>query len=62
MVREGQEQGELTQIPDADRIVDMLRVFLRGCVYEWIMGGCAFDLEARMCDYVGQLVESFLLQ
>ena len=61
VVKEGQEQGEITPEPDADLIVDMLRVFLRGCVYEWVMGGCVFDLEERMCSYVGQFVRSFVL-
>ena len=62
VVLEGQRQGEITRRLDANRIVDMLRVFLRGCVYEWIMGGRVFDLEERLCFYVGQLVRSFLTE
>ena len=60
VVAKAQEQGQITRALDADQIVDMLRVFLRGCVYEWVMSRRAFDLETRMCDYVGQLVRSFL--
>ncbi len=60
VIREGQERGEFMPEPDANTIVDMLRVFLRGCVYEWIMGGCVFDLEERMCSYVSQLAASFV--
>lgn len=58
IVRDGQIAGEIVDL-NPILIVDMIRVFLRGCLYEWLMGGCAFDLEARMCSYVGQLVKSF---
>lgn len=59
VVLDGQRSGEITQRLDANQIVDMLRVFLRGCVYEWIMGGRIFDLEKKLLFYVGQLVQSF---
>lgn len=61
VILEGQKNGELTKKLDASEIVDMFRVFLRGCVYEWVMGGCSFDLEERMCAYVGRLIQSFRL-
>ena len=54
----GQERSEITDKLDANQIVDMIRVFLRGCIYEWIMG---FDLEERLCFYVSQLVRAFIL-
>lgn len=57
----GQERSEITDKLDANQIVDMIRVFLRGCIYEWIMGGCSFDLEERLCFYVSQLVRAFIL-
>lgn len=60
VILEGQQRGELTTGIDTDRIVDMLRVFLRGCIYEWVMGGCVFDLEERLCFYVSQLVKAFV--
>ena len=61
VVTEGQRTGEITDRLDANRIVDMIRVFQRGCVYEWVMGGRGFDLEERLCSYVGQLVQAFCI-
>ena len=60
VIREGQERGQITKVMDAEQIVDMLRIFLRGCVYEWIMGGCVFELEQRLCLYVNQLLKAFV--
>lgn len=62
VIRDGQEQKQITTSLDANQIVDMLRVFLRGCIYEWVMGGCVFDLEDRMSFYVSQLVKTFVLE
>lgn len=61
IILEGQKSGELVD-QDPNLVVDMIRVFLRGCIYEWIMGGYSFDLEAQMCAYVGQLVKSFCIE
>lgn len=60
VILKGQKSGELNQSINTSEIVDMFRVFLRGCVYEWIMGGCSFNLEERMCSYVGQLIRGIL--
>ena len=58
IVKEGQEKGELIDHLEGSLIVDMFRVFMRGCIYEWVMGGCVFDLEERLLLYVGQFAGS----
>lgn len=60
VILQGQEQGQITKDINAEQIVDMLRVFLRGGIYEWVMGGCVFDLEQRLYLYVSQLVKTFI--
>ena len=62
IVVRGQKNGEVLSDQDPAKIVDTLRVFLRGCVYEWLIQGCAFDLETTMLSYIGQLIDSYLIK
>lgn len=60
IIQAGQDSGEILPEPDAAQIVDSIRIYLRGCVYEWVMGDRTFDLESTTLTYVGQLINSYL--
>lgn len=61
IIQAGQAAGELTGDVPPEQIVELFRVLLRGCIYEWVMQDRVFDLEARMCEYVQLTTRAFLL-
>lgn len=61
IIREGQNNGEFITTMSVVEIVDTIRVFLRGCVYEWLMNDCTFDLETLILSHVGQLINTYIL-
>ncbi len=56
VILDGQRSGQIDPALDADRVVELFRVFLRGCVYEWVMSDFLYDLEDRICAYMEQIL------
>ncbi len=61
IIKEGQKSGEITNALSSEDIVNMLKTYMRGCCYEWVMEEREFDIEQRLVLYVGQLAKSLLL-
>lgn len=60
LIGAGQAAGELDPAPAPEELTDFFFIAARGVVYDWCIHGGAYDLVARMEQYMRKLVGSAL--
>jgi hypothetical protein len=58
LIRKGQDNNEIRGDTDAKELVRYLLVMARGIVFEWSLYDGNYDLEAKMREYMGNLVST----
>ena len=58
LIRKGQENNEIRKDTDAKELVRYLLVMARGIVFEWSLYDGNYDLEAKMREYMENLVST----
>ena len=56
LIRKGQEKDEIRKDKDAKELVRYLLVMARGIVFEWSLYDGNYDLEAKMHEYMENLI------
>jgi AcrR family transcriptional regulator len=61
ILRQGQENGELTDTIAAEAITEKLFVVARGVIFDWCLRDGKSDLIADIKEFIGNLVKTYLL-
>lgn len=58
IIKQGQDDGELTTRMTADEMVEFLFVLMRGVCYNWCISNGNYDLEEKMISYLKEILLS----